>query len=122
MAEIVVTEFMDESALDALRAHYDVTYDPALVDRPEDLAGLVGAARALIVRNRTQVRPALLDKAPRLEVVGRLGVGLDNIDVAACEARGIAGLKIRAKNPGQTSRFEICSPKRLAAPASRRAI
>jgi (S)-sulfolactate dehydrogenase len=42
------------------------------------------------VRNRTQVRGALLEAAPRLEVVGRLGVGLDNIDVAACEARGIA--------------------------------
>jgi (S)-sulfolactate dehydrogenase len=50
----------------------------------------VRARRALIVRNRTQVRGALLAAASRLEIVGRLGVGLDNIDVAACEARGIA--------------------------------
>jgi (S)-sulfolactate dehydrogenase len=108
MAEIVVTEFMDESALDALRAHYDVTYDPALVDRPEDLAGLLGAARALIVRNRTQVRPALLDKAPRLEVVGRLGVGLDNIDVAACEARGIAVRPATGANDLSVAEYVIC--------------
>jgi (S)-sulfolactate dehydrogenase len=46
--------------------------------------------RALIVRNRTQVRAALLDTAPLLKVVGRLGVGLDNIDVDACASRGIA--------------------------------
>jgi (S)-sulfolactate dehydrogenase len=42
------------------------------------------------VRNRTQVRAALLDAAPDLACVGRLGVGLDNIDVAACEGRGVA--------------------------------
>ncbi len=46
--------------------------------------------RALIVRNRTQVRGALLDAAPELTCVGRLGVGLDNIDLAACEGRGVA--------------------------------
>jgi (S)-sulfolactate dehydrogenase len=60
------------------------------VDDAPRLAAAVRDARALIVRNRTQVRGALLEAAPRLEVVGRLGVGLDNIDVAACEARGIA--------------------------------
>jgi (S)-sulfolactate dehydrogenase len=44
---------------------------------------------ALIVRNRTQVDADLLVAAPRLRVVGRLGVGLDNIDVPACQARAI---------------------------------
>lgn len=71
-------------------AGLDTVYDPGLVDRPEVLRGLLAGARALIVRNRTQVRGALLQAAPALRVVGRLGVGLDNIDVAACEARGIA--------------------------------
>ena len=46
-------------------------------------------ARALIVRNRTQVRDELLAAGPKLEAVGRLGVGLDNIDLAACAARGV---------------------------------
>ena len=40
-------------------------------------------------RNRTQVDADLLARAPALRVVGRLGVGLDNIDMAACKARGI---------------------------------
>ena len=44
---------------------------------------------ALIVRNQTQVRGALLAGARNLKVVGRLGVGLDNIDMEACSARGI---------------------------------
>ena len=63
---------------------------PGLVDRPADLAAAVADARALIVRNRTLVGPALLEGAPKLQCVGRLGVGLDNIDLAACKARGIA--------------------------------
>jgi len=90
MPEIVISEFMDEAAIHASFAGRDVLYDPKLVDDPARLAAAVRDARALIVRNRTQVRGALLKGAARLEVVGRLGVGLDNIDVPACEARGIA--------------------------------
>jgi (S)-sulfolactate dehydrogenase len=90
MPEIVITEFMDEAAIQATFAGRDVLYDPKLVDDPARLAAALREARALIVRNRTQVRGALLESAMRLEVVGRLGVGLDNIDVRACEARGIA--------------------------------
>jgi (S)-sulfolactate dehydrogenase len=90
MAEIVISEFMDEAAIRASFDGRDVLYDPKLVDDAPRLAAAVRDARALIVRNRTQVRGALLEAAPRLEVVGRLGVGLDNIDVTACEARGIA--------------------------------
>jgi (S)-sulfolactate dehydrogenase len=90
MADIVITEFLDEEALAAIPARYSVLYDKALVDRPADLMMVVGSARALIVRNRTQVRGALLAAAAGLKVIGRLGVGLDNIDVAACDARGIA--------------------------------
>ena len=90
MPEIVITEFMDEAAIRASFAGRDVLYDPKLVDDPARLTAALRDARALIVRNRTQVRGALLEAAPLLKVVGRLGVGLDNIDVPACEARGIA--------------------------------
>ena len=90
MAEIVISEFMDEAALDGLKARYSVTYDPSLVDAPERLHAELADAVALIVRNRTQVRGPLLDLAPRLRCVGRLGVGLDNIDMDECRKRNIA--------------------------------
>lgn len=89
MADIVIAEFMDEAAVDQLRARHDTLYDPDLVDRPDDLAVAVAPARALVVRNRTKVTEALIAKAPGLSCVGRLGVGLDNIDLAACKARGV---------------------------------
>ncbi|MEO5845055.1 MAG: hydroxyacid dehydrogenase [Caldimonas sp.] len=90
MGRVVISEFMDERAVARLAERHDVLFDPALVD---DAAGLLRAAAgadALIVRNRTQVRGALLAALAPGAVVGRLGVGLDNIDVDACAARGIA--------------------------------
>ena len=90
MSEIVISEFMDEAAIAEVLAGRDVLYNANLVDRPSDLAAALADCRALVVRNRTQVRGPLLDQAPNLKVVGRLGVGLDNIDVDACRARGIA--------------------------------
>jgi (S)-sulfolactate dehydrogenase len=90
MAEIVISEFMDEAAIRDTFAGRSVLYDPKLVDDAPRLLAEARVARALIVRNRTQVRGTLLESATNLRVIGRLGVGLDNIDVAACEARGIA--------------------------------
>lgn len=88
MSRIVVTEFMDEAALTGLDAN--VLYDPALVDDRAAMLSALGDADAIIVRNRTRVDAELLASAPRLHAVGRLGVGLDNIDLAACEARGVS--------------------------------
>ncbi len=89
MADIVIAEMMDAAAVASLRSDYDVYYEPMLCDDIDGLTAALATARGLIVRNRTQVRDAVLTAAPNLKVVGRLGVGLDNIDVAACEARGV---------------------------------
>lgn len=88
--KIVISEFMDDAAVDALRQRFDVCFDPALVDQPERLSAELVNAHALIVRNRTQVSAALIDIAPNLSAVGRLGVGLDNIDMSACAGRNVA--------------------------------
>lgn len=60
--------------------------------------GLLGEARALVVRTYTRVDASLLALAPHLEVVGRAGVGLDNIDVEACRSRGVAVLSTPGAN------------------------
>jgi (S)-sulfolactate dehydrogenase len=106
---IVISEFMDERAVARLSARHDVTYDPALVDAPERLARVAADADALIVRNRTQVRGALLEALRRCRVVGRLGVGLDNIDVAACEARGIRVFPAAGANAASVAEYVIAA-------------
>ena len=113
MPDIVITEFMDEAAVGRLKARHDTLYDPALVDRPDELRGLIASARALIVRNRTQVRGVLLEAAPRLRCVGRLGVGLDNIDVAACKANGIAVFPATGANDLSVAEYVITTATAL---------
>ena len=86
---ILITEFMDETAVGRLKAAHATTYAPELADAQEDIPAQMAGVQALIVRNRTQVTAALLEASPDLKYVGRLGVGLDNIDLDACEARRV---------------------------------
>ncbi|CAN7769560.1 hydroxyacid dehydrogenase [Variovorax sp. LjRoot84] len=106
---IVVTEWMDKPAVDLLRECHDVFYAPELVDDLPRLLTETRDADALIVRNRTQVNPELLTAFPALRVVGRLGVGLDNIDVAACEARGISVIPAAGANARSVAEYVLCS-------------
>jgi phosphoglycerate dehydrogenase-like enzyme len=109
MADIVITEFMDEAAVGRLVQAYDTLYDPKLVDDPAALHDQLTSARALIVRNRTQVRETLLSMGPKLRVIGRLGVGLDNIDVAACKARSISVIPATGANDLSVAEYVITS-------------
>jgi (S)-sulfolactate dehydrogenase len=109
MADIVISEFMDEVAVEGLRDGYDVLYDPGLVDRVEELKAALKDARALIVRNRTQVTAAVLDAGAKLEAVGRLGVGLDNIDMAACQARGLPVFPATGANDQAVAEYVIAA-------------
>ncbi len=105
--KIVITEFMDDAAVASLAARFDVRYEQDLVDRGADLRALLADARGLIVRNRTQVDASLLSAAPVLQVVGRLGVGLDNIDVTACAARRIAVIPATGANALAVAEYVI---------------
>ena len=113
MSDIVICEFMDEAAITEGLRGYDYFYDPNLVDHPQELNARLKDARAVIVRNRTQVRGALLDAAPKLKAVGRLGVGLDNIDLEACARRNIAVLPASGANDLSVAEYVITSAMML---------
>lgn len=89
MADILVSEQIAGPALEDLRRRYDVCFDPGLWRDPDVLADRVAGCRALLVRNQTKVTAELIRTAGDLEVIGRAGVGLDNIDVAAATEAGI---------------------------------
>jgi len=109
MPDIVVSEFLDVNALQDSARDYDVHYDPELVDRPDELKRMLAEARGLVVRNRTQVNVELLGAAPNLKVVGRLGVGLDNIDLKACEERGVTVCPATGANDAAVAEWVIVS-------------
>jgi len=109
MSDIVISEFMDTHAVEAAARDYDVHYDPDLVDRPEELKELLADSRGLVVRNRTQVNTEILKAAPNLKVVGRLGVGLDNIDLKACQERGVTVCPATGANDAAVAEWVIVS-------------
>ena len=88
MARILVTESIAEGGLDRLRAAgHDV--DVRLELSPDELRSAICGAHALIIRSATQVDAEALAAADELLVVGRAGIGLDNVDVAAATERGV---------------------------------
>ncbi len=107
MKRILISEFMDETAVAALAARFDVDYRPQLVDDAAALAQALPHAHAWIVRNRTPVRGALLEAARVVRVIGRLGVGLDNIDVDACAARGIEVIPATGANAESVAEYVV---------------
>ena len=107
MARIVITEFMDARAVAQLAAKHEVLYEATLVDDAPRLLGEAAKADAIVVRNRTQVRGALLEALRRCKVVGRLGVGLDNIDVAACEQRGMRVIPATGANALSVAEYVV---------------
>ncbi|WNJ98790.1 hydroxyacid dehydrogenase [Thalassospiraceae bacterium LMO-JJ14] len=107
MTDIVITEFIDPGALERLKSEYNVHYDVDLWDQPDAIAEALQGATGLIVRNQTQVRGVVLEKADALKCVGRLGVGLDNIDTDACKAKGIAVFPATGANSDSVAELAI---------------
>lgn len=86
-SKILITDGLRESGQAILKADAEVDNRPDI--SAEDLLSNVGEYDAMIVRSRTKVTPAVFDAAKKLKVVGRAGVGVDNIDLAAASAHGV---------------------------------
>ena len=88
MARVLVTEKIADAGLDRLRAQgHEV--DVSLAPSPEELLDLVKGAHGLIIRSATTVTADVLAAGDDLKVVGRAGVGLDNVDVETATKRGV---------------------------------
>ncbi len=81
---VLVREQIAEAGLELLRARFDV-----VEDSDSDLAEIIGEFDAIVVRSATRLDASLLEHAARLRVIGRAGVGVDNVDVDAATRRGI---------------------------------
>src|SRR5438132_13170885 len=87
-AKILVSDDVNESGLAPLRAA-GFALEKRTGLRPEELRALLPDYEGLIVRSETKVTAEVLDAGARLRAIGRAGVGVDNINVAAATARGI---------------------------------
>ena len=86
--KILITDGLDESGQSILRASAEV-YDKSGISA-EELVNVIGDYDGLIVRGRTRVTAVVFDAASRLKVVGRAGVGVDNIELDAAKKHNVA--------------------------------
>ena len=87
---MLATDRVSPQGLDPLRAHEDIEVRVVDDSTDEAFSEALESASALIVRSATKVTPAMLDSAPILKAIGRAGVGVDNIDIAAATRHGVA--------------------------------
>ena len=112
--KIVIPEKILPESLDQLRAaNHEIIYDPQLVNDQKGLLAVAQDADAIIVRRLTQVKGKLLDSMINCKVVGRLGVGLDNIDVLTCHARGIEVIPAIGANARSVAEYVIATSMML---------
>ena len=97
MADILVTENITGEAMTRLRETHEVAFEPDLWNSP-NLAARLAEARAVIVRNQTQITRELIEQASRLEIIARAGAGLDNVDTSAAAEAGIVVTYAPAEN------------------------
>ena len=88
--KVLVADPLHQEGLDMLEAEPDITVEIRLKMKPEELVEAVVDYDALIVRSESQVTAAVIDAGVNLRVVGRAGVGVDNIDLDAATRKGIA--------------------------------
>ena len=100
MRDVLVTENIAGDEMDALQRSFDVAFEPQLWKDRDHLRRIVGDFRAILVRNQTKVDRELLGAAKNLQVIGRAGVGLDNVDVKAASerARWLFGRRSRIRS------------------------
>lgn len=84
---ILVSDDVNEQGIALLREHYDVDVKTNLP--PEELKKIIGEYDGLVTRSQTQVTADIIEAATKLKVIGRAGVGVDNINIPAATARGI---------------------------------
>ena len=110
MKKVLITEFMEQDSVDKMSENFDVTYDTSLHENQAKLSSLIANTNAVIVRNKTQLTEDLLSKAEQLTFVGRLGVGLDNIDTDYCSNNGIFVQPATGMNADSVAEYVItCS-------------
>merc|ERR1712065_117546 len=101
-AKVLVSDKLSEGGLDVLKRAdcVDVDYKPGLSE--DQLAEIIGDYDGLIIRSGSKVSEKVLNQAARLRVVGRAGIGVDNVDVPVASRRGVVVMNTPTGNAGTT--------------------
>ena len=87
---VLISDALSPAAVQIFKDHgIEVDFQPKLGTDKERLAQVIGDFDGLAIRSATKVTPKVLEKAKRLKVIGRAGIGVDNVDIPAATAKGV---------------------------------
>jgi len=112
--KILIADKLSETGIEVLREAEEFEVDNRAGISPEELLGAIGAYHALVVRSATKVTAEVLEQGRNLKVVGRAGIGVDNIDVSAATRRGIVVMNAPEANTVTTAEHAISMMLALA--------
>jgi D-3-phosphoglycerate dehydrogenase len=109
---VLVADPIADDGVEELRKHFDV--DVITGQTPEELLGRIGQYEALVVRSETKVKPEHIAAAGRMRIIGRAGVGVDNIDLDAATSAGILVVNAPAGNTIAAAEHSVAMMMALA--------
>ena len=112
--KVLVSDPLAQEGIDLLQSHSDVQVDVNTGLPPEELAKIIGEYDGLVIRSGTQVTADILAKAVKLKVVGRAGVGVDNVDLDAATQRGVIVMNTPGGNTISTAEHSFALMMSLA--------
>lgn len=105
---VLISDSLSPAATQIFRLRgLDVDFEPTLGKDKDKLAAAIGDYDGLAIRSATKVTAEIIERAPRLKVVGRAGIGVDNVDVAAATARGVIVMNTPFGNSVTTAEHAI---------------
>jgi D-3-phosphoglycerate dehydrogenase len=110
---VLISDSLSPRAVDLFRQR-DIQVEQRVGLKPEELRNIIGAFDGLAIRSSTKVTSSILSAATRLRVVGRAGIGVDNVDVAGATARGIVVMNTPFGNSITTAEHAIAMMFALA--------
>ncbi len=105
--KVLVSDKLGEAGIQLFEAEKGIEVDVNTGLAPEELKKIIGNYDALVIRSATKVTEELLDAAPNLKVVGRAGIGLDNVDIPAATKRGVVVMNTPGGNVVTTAEHAI---------------
>ena len=113
MVKVLISDKLSPAAVEIFRSRgIEVDLKPGLT--PPDLRAIIAGYDGLAIRSATKVTKELLDAAPNLKVVGRAGIGVDNVDVKSATARGVVVMNTPLGNTITTAEHAIAMMFALA--------
>jgi D-3-phosphoglycerate dehydrogenase len=108
MPKVLISDELSDQAVEIFRNHgIEVDFQPQLGKDPAKLAEVIGGYDGLAVRSATRATAEIIARADNLKVIGRAGIGVDNIDLAAASARGIVVMNTPFGNSITTAEHAI---------------